>query len=154
MFLTYNSVSLLDLAYRYPVDVWVAFMDIDREHTPVARSSLWNLLAPGFQHVEIWRRLRDDLWIRCDPSVELINVQPYSLPPWILLKHLNPTVVRVRRVVEMGRWRKRFFIGPLSCVELTKAFLGVPGFFIWTPLQLYNFLRREGEKTKETKRIR
>ncbi len=143
MFLTCNnSVSILDLEYRYAVDVWVVFMDIDKEHTPMPRSSLWRFLKPGFQHVEIWKRLDTDLWIRCDPSVEVIDVQAYSLPPWQILKRLNPTVIRVRRVVTKGHWRDRFHIGPMSCVELAKAFLGISDFFIRTPLKLYNFLRK------------
>ena len=90
-------------------------------------------------------------WIRCDPSVELIGVHVYNRPPWIVLQKQKPTCLRVRRIVEKGRWRVRFNIGPASCVELAKAFLGVPNFFIRTPFQLYNFLRKENcEKAQET----
>lgn len=150
MFSTYKGPSLVDLAYRYPVDLWVVFTDLDTEHTSLSRSSLWYLMEPGFQHVEIWRRMSTNLWIRCDPSVEVIDVQVFNLPPWQILERLNPTVMRVRRVVTKGRWRERFHVGPMSCVELAKAFLGVSGFFIRTPLQLYNFLRKENcEKAKE-----
>ncbi len=151
MFLTCNNpVSLVDLEYCYAVDVWVAFVDIDKEHVPVSRSSLWRLLKSGFQHIEIWKRLDADLWIRCDPTVEIVDVQAYSLPPWRVLERLNPTVIRVRRVVTKGRWRNRFHVGPMSCVELAKAFLGIPNFFIRTPLQLYNFLRKANcEETKK-----
>ena len=146
----YDDMSLIDLAYRYPVDVWVVFTDLDTEHTALSRSSFWRLMKPGFQHVEIWRRLSTNLWIRCDPSVEVIDVQVYSLPPWQVLERLNPTVFRVRRTVTKGCWRSRFHIGPMSCVELAKAFLGISSFFVRTPLQLYNFLRKENcEKVKK-----
>ncbi len=147
MFLTYSETSLADLAYRYPVDVWVVFTDLDTQHTELARSPLWRLMKPGFQHVEIWRRISTNLWVRCDPTVELIDVQLYGSPPWRVLERLNPTVIRVRRIITKGRWRERFHIGPVSCVELAKAFLGVSGFFIRTPLQLYNFLRKENCET-------
>lgn len=146
----FNDVSLMDLEYRYSVDFWVVFMNVDRDHTPETRSWLWRFLAPGFQHVEIWKRLSSNLWVRCDPSVEVIDVQAYALPPWQILERLDPFAVRVRRVVTKGRWRNPFHIGPVSCVELAKAFLGVSGFFVRTPLQLYNFLRKENcEKAKK-----
>jgi len=151
MFSMSDGISLIDLAYRYPVDVWVVFTDLDTKHTSIPRTSLWRLMKSGFQHVEVWRRLTNNLWIRCDPSVEVIDVQVYSLPPWQILERLNPTVIRVRRMVTKGCWRARFHIGPMSCVELAKAFLGISGFFIRTPLQLYNFLKEENcEKAKST----
>ncbi len=144
-----NDVSLVDLAYRYSVDVWAVFTDMDTEHTGMKRSRFWRLLKPGFQHVEIWKRMSTNLWIRCDPSVEVIDVQVYALPPWQILERLNPTSMRIRRIVTKGYWREPFHIGPVSCVVLAKAFLGVSNFFVWTPLQLYNFLRKENcEKAK------
>lgn len=146
-----NDVSLIDLAYRYSVDVWVVFLDTDKEHTAAPRSWFWRLLEPGFQHMEIWKRLSTNLWVRFDPSIEVIDVQFYALPPWQILERLNPTAIRVRRIVTKGRWRERFHVGPMSCVELAKAFLGVSSFFVRTPLQLYNFLRKENcEKTERS----
>ena len=138
-----EDIALIDLAYQHPVDVWVVFMNIDNGNTSIPRSSLWRLLKLGFQHVEIWKRMSTDFWIRCDPSVEVVDVQVYSRPPWQVLERLDPTVIRVRRVVAKGYWRVRFQVGPVSCVELAKAFLGVSRFFVRTPWQLYNFLRKE-----------
>ena len=146
MFSMRKDVSLIDLAYRYSVDLWVVFMDLDTEHTSVSRSSFWYWMKPGFQHVEIWKRLSTDFWIRCDPTVELIDVQVYCQPPWQVLERLNPTAIRIRRVITKGHWRERFHIGPMSCVELAKAFLGISNFFLRTPLQLYNFLRKENRE--------
>jgi len=143
MSLMSKEISLIDLAYRHPVDTWVVFMNIDKSNTSIARSSLWRLLKPGFQHVEVWKRMATDFWIRCDPSVEIVDVQVYGSPPWQVLERLDPTTIRVRRVIAKGYWRVGFHIGPMSCVELTKAFLGIAKFSVRTPWQLYNFLRKE-----------
>ena len=149
--MTYDDVSLADLGYKESVDVWVVFCDPDHESRVGTPSRAWQFLKEGFRHLEIWKRMSTGFWIRCDPSIELIGVSVYDRPPWQILQKQNPTCLRVRRVIKKGRWRVRFNVGPASCVEIAKAFLGVPNFFVRTPFQLYNFLRKENcEKAKET----
>lgn len=143
MFLTHDQPSLLDCGYTCQIDVWAVFVELDEDHLPVSRSSLWRWMKPGFRHVEIWKPLpTGDGWLRIDTSVEAATPQFFHGPPWVELKRLNPTSLRVRRTVPNTKWRDRFFAGPITCVELSKAFLGVSSFFVRTPYQLYNYLRK------------
>ncbi len=138
-----SDVSLVDTAYKTITDIWVVFLDLDKDRLSESRSRFWRFLKPGFQHVECWKFIYPGVWIRLDTSVELISVDVYEDPPWEAMAYLNPTVKHVRRLVSKGPWRAKFFIGPMTCVELSKAFLGVSAFFVRTPFQLYNFLRGE-----------
>lgn len=138
----HEAVSLVDLEYCHSIDVWAVFVDMDENHLRVARSPFWRWLRPGFQHVEIWKPLPIEGWLRIDTSVEAAVPQYFKGPPWEQLKRLNPTSIRVRRSVTNGKWRNPFFIGPVTCVETAKAFLGVASLFIRTPYQLYKFLRK------------
>lgn len=138
-----KAISLVDTAYHFSVDCWAVFTDIDRNFLPEERSRFWNFLRPGFQHVEIWKFIPPGAWIRMDGSIEMVNVEVYAHPPWILQKRLNPTCVKVNKLVKGGKWREPFFFGPVTCVELAKAFLGIRNFFVRTPFQLYNSLREQ-----------
>ena len=141
MFLIRKSTSLVDLSYKCPIDVWAVFTELDRSTSPMNRSVFWRLLKPGFRHVEIWKKLPQYGWLRIDTSVEAALPQFFDNPPWIQMRHLTPTCIRVQREVPNHRCRDLFFIGPITCVELSKAFLGVASMFVRTPYQLYNFLR-------------
>ncbi len=138
-----SEISLVDTANAHITDVWVVFSDIDPDYYPEPRSRLWGFLEPGFQHTECWVRITDKTWIRFDISMEIVIPKVYFDPPWEAVAHLNPTVRRVRRLVKNGNPRELFFIGPITCVESVKSFLGVSAFFVRTPFQLYNFLRKE-----------
>jgi len=135
-----EPVSLLDTAYKVAVDVWVVFADLDQKSKNCSRSPFWKLLKPGFRHVEVWKFIPPGAWIRMDTAMEMINVEVFAHPPWELKKDLNPTCMRVNRLVSAGA-REPFFFGPVTCVELTKAFIGVGSLFIRTPFQLYKFLK-------------
>ena len=141
-----SDISLIDTTYKHFVDIWVVFLNLDKTRLPATRSRFWSFLKPGFQHVECWKYVPPGAWIRFDTGIELVIPEVYADPPWKIQKHLNPTVKHVRRFVGMGDWREIFHIGPVTCVELTKAFLGVSSFFVRTPFQLYNFLRKEDDQ--------
>lgn len=131
-------LSLLDTADNWLIDWYVVFRDLPAEGK---RSRLWKLLKPGFQHVELWRCDRG-IWIRIDPCFELIEAHALEAPPWEMIpSELNPTVVRVQRKVPKKKLREPFFFGPWTCVEITKAFLGVRAPFVRTPYQLYKRLK-------------
>lgn len=129
--------SLLDYQDRHPVDVWCCFRDLHTVGTP-----LWGLLKPGFQHVDVWRE-QDGVWLLMAPFLEYAQVQAYADPPWMVVdQRLRPTFMRVRRAVQHRRVREWFHVGPMTCVELTKAFLGLRATFVRTPWQLYKLLRK------------
>ena len=130
-------MSLIDLAYRDPVDVWLVFRNL-----PAAskHSRLWKILMPGFEHVEVWKEVRA-LWVRIEPCLEYVGTEIHEQPPWeLVLPELRPTFLRVQRSVRMGHWREPWHIGPITCVELTKAIIGIRAPFIRTPWQLYKRL--------------
>lgn len=140
-----SEISLIDTAYAHITDIWVVFLDIDKDYISEERSRFWGFLKSGFQHVECWKQITPKVWIRLDTNMELIIPEVNFAPPWEVLTHLHPTVKRVRRLIKNGSWREKFFIGPVTCVEHVKAFLGISAFFVRTPFQLYNFLRKEDD---------
>lgn len=133
-------ISLLDTVDKLFVDWFVVFRNLPPEGK---QSPLWRLLEDGFEHVELWRCDRG-IWLRIEPCIEVVEAEAHEKPPWAMLPTaLKPTMVRVRRTMPKGRVRDSFFFGPVTCVELAKAFLGVRSMFVRTPYQLYKFLRKQ-----------
>jgi hypothetical protein len=132
-------VSLIDLAYREPVDVWLVFRSLPAE---AKQSRWWKLLMPGFDHVEVWKNTKS-VWIRIEPCLEYLAPEVHEQPPWeLVLPELDPTFLRVQRTVDKGTWREPWHFGPITCVELTKAVLGIRAPFVRTPWQLYKRMKR------------
>jgi hypothetical protein len=128
---------LLDTVDNWTVDVWLVFRDLPPGE---ARSWFWRLLKPGFQHVEVWQSYRQ-VWLRVEPGMEMAAVEAYETPPWENFPvEWNATVVRVQRAVPKHKLRSLFFVGPITCVELAKAFIGLNAPFVRTPHQLYKAL--------------
>ncbi len=134
------SISLLDAANHHSVDYFVVFRTIPRE-----RAIWWRLLKPGFYHVEVWGYVPPGAWLRFDTSVELISVEVYADPPWKLIEPSEqPTFLHYQGLVPHGRIRQPFYVGPMTCVSLAAAFLGVRlPFWCRTPWQLYKLLKRK-----------
>lgn len=129
-------ISLLDTPDAYMVDVWVAFYDHPSERR---LSRLWKLLEPGFSHVECWKEDRG-AWARADTCLEFLNAEVHLQPPWGVLPHAR--FVHVTRLVPLGKIREPFFIGPITCVELSKAMIGLRAPLVRTPFALYKHLRK------------
>lgn len=120
------------------VDAVVMFHDV-----PHRAGWFWKLLKPGFGHVQTWV-LTLQGWVQIDGCLEVLCVNTYERAPWELAKaEYNPTFVGVQRSVESGRIREPFHIGPITCVDLAKAALGIRAPLVRTPYQLYRYLRRE-----------
>jgi hypothetical protein len=134
-----KQLSLLDSVHHHNIDYWVVFRQIERE-----RSWLWKFLKPGFYHVEVWGYVPPGAWIRFDTCVELISVEVYADPPWMLIgKSEKPTFMHYIGLATYGRIRQKFYIGPVTCVSLAAAFLGVRlPFWCRTPFQLYKLLKK------------
>lgn len=134
---------MLDAAYRHSVDYWVAFRDL-----PHRQSSMWGLLKPGFQHVELWSYVPPGAWLRFDTAMEFIAVEVYADPPWSLIQASeNPTFLHYQGGIAHGKLRQPWRCGPVTCVELSAAFLGIRlPFWCRTPYQLFRLLRTHGQK--------
>lgn len=109
----------------------------------------WNKrLKHGYQHVQLWKSVQygpeiaDIFWLRVDPGMELVYTDAVFLPvaPW--LAEPMTSVQRVTTVVPQKRIRSMFFFGPITCVELTKAYLGISSAWIRTPWQLHRYIAK------------
>jgi hypothetical protein len=135
-------LSLLDTVGAEVVDWWLVFRNLPAETAQARGWWLWERLKPGFQHVEAWR-LDRGVWARFDPSLEFVQAEVHTAPPWELVNPaLQPTFLRFTRAIKLGKIREPFMIGPVTCVELVKAMIGVRAPFMRTPHQLYKYLRR------------
>jgi hypothetical protein len=128
-------ISLLDSVDTYVIDVWLVFYD--RPH----RYPFWRWLKPGFKHVEIWR-LDRGAWARTDPCLEFTVTEVHLQPPWEMLAEPGQTFLRVMRLVKRGKVREPFMLGPVTCVELAKAAIGLRASWVRTPYALYKYLRK------------
>ena len=134
-------LSLLDLAGRDSVTWYVLFMNRENPRW-------WNrFLKPGHQHIQLWRRvpygtgLTGYFWLVADPGLEHVDtkIDWSPQPPWD--RDPSITALRVEAAVRSKKVRDWFFFGPLTCVELAKAHLGIRSAFIRTPWQLAKYLR-------------
>lgn len=126
-------ISLLDLPDGHLIDVWLVFYDRPHRHW------LWRFLEPGFKHVEVWTEDRG-AWARFDPCLEFCVSQVYLQPPWEILPYAR--LLRVTRIVKLGKLREPFMFGPVTCVELAKSMIGLRAPFVRTPFQLFKHLRK------------
>lgn len=129
-------MNLFDVADKRIIDAYLVFYDRDE-----GRGGWWRLLKPGFRHVEVWT-FNGIFWLRVDPAMEHLHVTADVGPPWKSLAHLNPKVLRVQRAVPARKVRDPFFVGPVTCVEIAKACIGLRDAFVRTPYQLYKKLSR------------
>lgn len=138
------TLSLLDLAGRDAVSWSVVFMNR-------ANVRWWNaLLKPGYQHVQLWRSIQygahndERFWLVVDPGLEHVDtrIDWDPQPPWE--RDPSVTVMQVNAAVRANRVRDWFFLGPITCVELAKAHLGICSAWIRTPWQLAKYLRARG----------
>lgn len=131
--------SLFDTAGHHALDVYLVFSN--RQN---ASARWWRLLKDGFRHVEMWK-YNGLFWMRVEPCFEFTEVSAHFNPPWIATDPgLKPTVLRVNRLIPHGKLSVPFTFGPVTCVELVKAFIGMNSFFTRTPYQLYRKLKHDG----------
>jgi hypothetical protein len=129
-------ISLVDSVDSHLVDVWVVFYDLPRQYR------FWRWLKPGFRHVEIWR-LDRGAWARLDTCLELLNLEVHLQPPWEIDEFPGARFLHYVQLVKRGRIREPFMVGPITCVELVKAALGIRAVLVRTPYALYKHLRKK-----------
>ncbi len=135
--------SLLDTGGLDVGTYWVVYLNRQNKRW-------WNrYLAPGFQHVQLWKQEQygpdaaDAVWIRIDPGLEYVDTQIVwdGRAPWDVEPHAR--IQRVTLYRRSGVVREYFSVGPMSCVELVKAHLGISSWLVRTPLQLWKYLKRD-----------
>jgi len=115
----------------------------------------WNrLLRPGYRHcyLLIWEGC---VWLYLDPTMDRARVLVLDLfdgfqHPAVWIEDETARIFEAWPTAESDRLRTPWLLGPITCVELVKAFLGISNPFIWTPWQLAQWLRRR-RRDRESK---
>lgn len=120
---------------------YLVFTEIDHAHW-------WDRwLAPGFRHVYAFRQTPEG-WLYINPRTDYTEI---ALEPYLNDNPANGfqvvsegpvTVLNVLAAVPKHRLRCRWFVGPVTCVEIIKSLLGIRAFFVFTPRQLYHYARQ------------
>jgi hypothetical protein len=137
-----SQPSLLDTA-DYMVREWYV---VFHHRTPF----FWwaKYLKPGFLHVELTRPVRfgpgvdDVVWLNLLPGFEMLDAEISTdpRPPW--LKCPTSTTLKITTMAPHRKMRSWFDLGPITCVEIVKVALGIRAFWVRTPWQLFQYLKR------------
>lgn len=138
-----KSLSLLDVAGLDTADWHVIYMNRAQDYWWAKK------LKDGFQHVWLAKPVQygplvsDRLWLRIDPCLAFVHadVQFHAEPPWVRDHSMTVQRVTCARPMTVRDW---FAIGPPSCVEHVKAFLGFRSLWVRTPWQLYQYIQKRG----------
>lgn len=114
-----------------------------------SKSQYWfvKMLNPRFQHVlAIKKSAGGRFWIVINPLfpytlVDIMTVIDYPDIIMLLKEHKYKTVMRVKTNI-INKPRHTLCI--INCVEIIKSLLGIRAFWIWTPYQLYKYLKKQG----------
>jgi hypothetical protein len=107
-------------------------------------------LKQGFRHVELWRRQpfgtsHDQvLWLVLKPTFEVLEcyIDCDSRAPWVRFPQATTQKVSVlSREYKVRQW---FMCRPPTCTETVKNALGIKAFLVWTPHQLYRYIKKRG----------
>lgn len=80
--------------------------------------------------------------MRVDPCLEFLLAEVHLKAPWETLPYPDVKYVHVSRIVKRGTVREPFMFGPVTCVEMAKAVIGIRAVFVRTPYQLFKHLRK------------
>lgn len=127
-------------------------MDISKEVTEkwwiiFSNAKYDNILTPfvqdGFQHVYAMKKTEGEImWHIINPMRSHIHV---DLEPLDAYPHPrayagdDAVILPVTAIIDTSRFRGT--LGVFNCVEVVKGLLGIKDFWIWTPWQLFNYLR-------------
>ena len=131
-----SAISLLDVGPGDRIIDWYVIFHPREPHAWWVR-----FLKQGFRHVDLMRPLKNAwLVLRLDLEILENHVEFDLTPPWI--KYPQATIIKVQVLMKARKARRAFHIGPFSCVEFTKAALGINSFLMRTPHQLYHYLKK------------
>lgn len=129
-------------------EVLIVFVD----HTECL---LLKFLRRGFRHCFFVLRI-NDRWLAFDPLKGSLEINYLDLPSnFNLAKFYHDQ----GHVVMCGKHakninKKNAFVEFLTCVNITKRFLSLRSFWIWTPWQLYRFLNKDHDASQGWSRFR
>ncbi len=119
-------------------DVWVVFTD----KTDI---SFLRHLKPGYRHCYALVKSESKKWVKIDPTSKQTKVyvfdflsEDFDLSEWF--SQNGHTIVKAPRG---GDQKNSMFIGVISCVEITKKIAGIGKANLFTPYQLYTWLKSQ-----------
>jgi len=112
-------------------------------------------LRPGFRHCfALVSGVRAGEWIYLDPQSHRVRCESWCYSP------IFDPCSYYRAIGYHCVWAtypqsvaQKIRIGPMSCVELVKRLLGLSGFWIITPWQLYRHLQKQGAFGAQTENV-
>lgn len=122
---------------KVKADWWLVFGGSNDKHW------LIKYLQPGFKHVYAMQLSEGGyMWqvVNCNRShmtLDLVSVDNYPHPR-AYAAH-GSTVIPVTAVIDVKKIRAS--IGVMSCVEVVKAVLGIKAMSVFTPYQLFKYIR-------------
>lgn len=130
------------------VSVLVVFADAPEKR-------VLKFLKPGFRHCFVLvSGVRAGEWIFLDPQSHRVRCESWCYSP------IFDPCSYYRSIGHHCIWAsypqsvaQKIRIGPMSCVELVKRLLGLSGFWIVTPWQLYRHLQKQSDATAEIRNV-
>jgi hypothetical protein len=102
----------------------------------------WLLGRPGFRHCFV--ALNDGrAWIVVDPCRDGLRIDAAVAAEVDLAAHYRNLGLTVAETAVRGRRRSYRLPWAFTCVEAVKRTLGVHGWWLWTPYQLYRQLEKD-----------
>ncbi len=119
----------------------------------------WNeFVEPGFEHVYAFREVPGLGWVTVNPrySHTEIAVTPGFVHNARSAYRVDEGAIVVDVVAEVPKRqiRSRWFFGPVTCVEIIKSLLGIRAFWVFTPWQLYRYVRACRGPIRQTQETR
>ena len=133
----------MDICRKTIVNYYIIFTESSQNHWLLKR------LKREFQHVlAIKKSVGGHYWIVINPLfpytlVDIIPVLDYPDIRTLLNGHKYKTVMTVKAEVNI---KERYTLCIINCVEIIKSLLGIRAFWVWTPYQLYKYLKKHGGK--------
>ena len=104
---------------------------------------IFRFINPDFQHCYM---VREDmgLWVIIDSSNAHTTVKTELVDDYPHIRVLCPDSVILPVTVKIKGDSYKWHLGINSCVDVCKGCLGIDRWLIWTPYQLYNYIKNKG----------
>tara|TARA_R110000765_G_scaffold35457_2_gene79833 strand:+ start:2046 stop:2468 length:423 start_codon:yes stop_codon:yes gene_type:complete len=128
---------------KLPPESWhVIFRGADRSYWWV------RFLRPSWSHV-VLVRFDGFNWIKCEPNlayteISIITAVESDTIDTIASRigHTGIEYLAKRAVIgEKQTMRTPMLFAPFTCVEVAKSVLGIRAWWVWTPWQLFNYIK-------------
>ena len=121
------------------VDYYIIFTNSQHKHWLLKR------LKKKYQHVfAVKKSVGGCFWIIINPliSYTYIDIVPVLESPHIRTLLIDPENSVIVPVTATIGEKERHTFCIINCVEIVKSLLGIRAFWVWTPYQLYKYLKR------------